>query len=86
MRSAGSRFGDQPAPWVYFGERYIFLGLDVKTESGSMASPRVIANVRGAPAEPLISLVDEYLAKFVYRASMGADFARLKSPLFLDFD
>ena len=50
MRSAGIRFGDQPAPLVYLWERYVFLGLDVKTESGSMASPRVIANVRGAAA------------------------------------
>lgn len=85
VRSAGSRFGDQPAPWMYLGERYIFLGLDVKAETSAMASPRVIGNVRGTAAEPLISLVDKHLAKFVYRASMGAGFARLKSPLFLDF-
>ena len=85
-RSASVRFSQQEGPWLYLSERFVIIGINAAADLTSENPLSVIGNERMGNSDELIRFIDTQLAKFKYRASMGEDFARLPSPLFLDFN
>lgn len=85
-RSASVRFSQQQGPWLYLSERFVIIGINAAADLTSEDPLSVIGNERMGNSDGLIRFINTQLAKFKYRASMGVDFARLPSPLFLDFN
>ena len=85
-RSASVRFSQQEGPWLYLSERFVIIGINAAADLTSENPLSVVGNERMGNSDELIRFIDTQLAKFKYRASMGVDFARLPSPLFLDFN
>ena len=84
-RSSSARFSQQEAPWLYLSERFVIIGVNASADLILGKPLPVVGNERMGDSDELITFIDTQLAKFKYRASMGAEFAKLPSPLFLDF-
>ena len=85
-RAASVRFSEESGPWVYLSERFIFVGIDSRTDVKSEEPLALLGSERMGDADELLTLIDEQFARLKYRASMGVEFAELPSPLFLDFN
>ena len=85
-RSASVRFSQQEGPWLYLSERFVIVGINAAEDLTSENPLSLVGNERMGNSDELIRFIDTQLAKFKYRASMGVDFAKLPSPLFLDFN
>ena len=84
IRSARVRFQDHKSPWLFMDERYVFLGLDPDARRSPVEPPQVIGSERIGDSTELMNSVNGQLSKLQYRASMGPEFARLDSPLFIN--
>ena len=86
VRSASIRFRESNTPWLFIGERYLLVGMDPEDNHDAVSSPQLVGSDRMDDPIEMVDLLDEQMSTFRYRANMGIDFARLRSPLFLDFN
>ena len=86
VRSASIRFRESNTPWLFIGERYLLVGMDPEDNHDAVSSPQLVGSDRMGDATEFAGLLNEQMSTFSYRANMGIDFARLRSPLFLDFN
>jgi signal transduction histidine kinase len=83
-RSASVKFQGNKSPWLFMDQRYVFLGMDPDVSRSPVASPRLIGSERVGDSTELMTSVNNQISKLRYRASMGPEFARLDSPLFIN--
>jgi signal transduction histidine kinase len=85
-RNAYSRYRDTSPPWMTTDERFVFVRLDSSGSDGTLMDPRLLDESEPVEIQKFLIAINKQLSKFYYRAAMGAEFARMSSPLYLEVE
>ena len=85
-RNAYSRYRDTSPPWMTVDERFLLVSVGSSRSDESLIAPRLLNESESAEIQKFLIAINEQLPKFYYRAGMGAEFARMSSPLYLKVD
>ena len=85
-RNAYSRYRENPPPWMTSDERFVFLSLGPSGIDKPLEDLRLLNESESVEIQKFLIAINEQLPKFYYRAGMGAEFARMSSPLYLKVD
>lgn len=85
-RNAYSRYRDTSPPWMTTDERFVFVRLDSSGSDETLMDPRLLDESEPVEIQKFLIAINKQLSTFYYRAAMGAEFARMSSPLYLEVD
>ena len=85
-RNAYSRYRDTSPPWMTTDERFVFVRLDSSGSDETLMDPRLLGESESVEIQKFLIAINKQLPKFYYRAAMGAEFARMSSPLYLEIE
>ena len=85
-RNAYSRYRDTSPPWMTTDERFVLVRVGSSRSGESLMEPQLLVESESAEIQKFLIAINEQLPKFYYRAGMGAEFARMRSPLYLKVD
>jgi signal transduction histidine kinase len=85
-RNAYSRYRDTSPPWMTTDERFVFVRLDSSGSDGTLMDPRLLDESEPVEIQKFLIAINKQLSTFYYRAAMGAEFARMSSPLYLEVE
>lgn len=85
-RNAYSRYRDTSPPWMTTDERFVFVRLDSSGSDETLMDPRLLDESEPVEIQKFLIAINKQLSTFYYRAAMGAEFARMSSPLYLEVE